>query len=128
MKRLLLTFLCLCLAVASGFYMWRYYQGWGSYWVRYYFSGAVYVVIWSLLFYLLWPSRKNIIRIPVIVFIATCAVEFLQLWKPQFLEVFRSTLIGAAIMGTCFVWLQFPFYFLGALLSAVILRLLENIK
>jgi hypothetical protein len=118
----------LCLAAASGFYMWRYYNGWGSYWVRFYFSGSVYVAVWCLLFFLLWPSRKNIIRIPTAVFIATCALEFLQLWRPDFLQAFRSTLAGAALIGTCFVWLQFPFYVLGAIGSIIILSLLEKIK
>jgi hypothetical protein len=124
----MITFLCLCLAVASGFYMWRYYKGWGSHWVRFYFSGSVYVVIWCLLFFLLRPGRKNVIRIPAVVFIATCALEFLQLWRPDFLQAFRSTLAGAALIGTCFVWLQFPFYVLGAIGSIIILSLLEKIK
>jgi hypothetical protein len=128
MKRRILTFLCLCLAVALGFCMWRYYDGWGRYWVRYYFSGAVYVVAWSLLFFLLWPGRPNAIRIPIAVFIATCILEFLQLWKPDFLQAFRSTLVGAALMGTCFVWLQFPFYVLGTLVSIIMLGLLAKIK
>ena len=123
-----ITFLCLCLAVASGFYMWRYYEGWSSYWVKYYFSGSVYVIIWCLLFFLFWPSSRNILRIPIAVFIATCALEFLQLWKPDFLQELRSTLAGAAILGTTFVWLQFPFYVLGAIVSIIILSLLAKIK
>jgi hypothetical protein len=127
-KRRLITSLCVFLAVALGFYMWRYYNGRGSYWVRFYFSGSVYVVIWCLLFFLLWPVRKNVIRIPVSVFIATCALEFLQLWKPDFLQTFRSTLAGAALIGTSFVWLQFPFYVLGAIVSIIILRMLAKIK
>jgi hypothetical protein len=127
-KRRAVTFFCLCLAVALGFWMWRCYHGWGRYWVSYYFSGAVYVIIWSLFFFLLWPGRPNVIRIPVVVFIATCILEFLQLWKPNFLEAFRSTLAGAAIIGTCFVWLQFPFYLLGAVASVILLGLLTKIK
>ncbi len=128
MKRGIITLLCLCLAVVSGFYMWRYYDGWGRYWVRYYFSGAVYVIIWSLLFFLFWPSRRNVIRIPIAVFTATCILEFLQLWRLDFLQAFRSTLAGAALMGTTFVWLQFPFYVLGAIVSIIMLRLLIKIK
>jgi len=108
--------------------MWRYYDGWGRYWVRYYFSGAVYVIIWSLLFFLFWPSRRNVIRIPIAVFTATCILEFLQLWRLDFLQAFRSTLAGAALMGTTFVWLQFPFYVLGAIVSIIMLRLLIKIK
>lgn len=106
--------------------MWRYYDGWARYWIRYYVSGAVYEIIWCLLFFLLWPSRANTVRIPIIVFVATCVLEFLQLWEPPLLEAFRATLIGAAIIGTCFVWLQFPFYVAGSLVSALLLRVLSR--
>jgi hypothetical protein len=108
--------------------MWRYYDGWGHYWVRYYFAGAVYVIIWCLFFFLFWPSRMNVIRVPIVVFTVTCALEFLQLWRPDFLQAFRSTLVGAALIGTSFVWLQFPFYVLGAVVSIILLSLLVNIK
>lgn len=126
-KRRLITFLCLCIAVTSGFYMWRFHKGRGSYLVRFYYSGAIYVLIWSLLFFLIWPGSRNTIRIPIAVFIATCTLEFLQLWKPDFLQAFRSTLAGAAILGTSFVWLQFPFYVLGVITSIIILSLLSKI-
>jgi len=126
-KRRVLTFLCLSLAVPLGFCMWRYYDGWGRYWVRYYFSGVVYVLVWCLLFFLFWPSRANVIRIPILVFAATCVLEFLQLWEPHLLQAFRSTVIGAALIGTSFVWLQFPFYVLGTIVSTVFLGLLADI-
>ena len=81
-----------------------------------------------MVFFLLWPRKKNIIRIPVAVFIATCILEFLQLWKPEFLQIFRATLIGAALIGTDFVWLQFPYYLLGTVLSALLLAILAREK
>jgi hypothetical protein len=104
--------------------MWRYYHGWGADWVRYYVSGSVYVIIWSLLLFSVWPSRPNTIRIPAYVLAATCVLEFLQLWQPPFLQAFRATLPGAALIGTSFVWLQFPFYLAGFLCSVLLLKLL----
>jgi hypothetical protein len=126
MRNRIVTFLCFCLAVALGFWMWRYYDGWGRDLVRYYISGSVYVLIWSLLFFLFWPSRANTILIPIVVFAATCALEFLQLWKPPFLEACRATLPGSAVLGTSFVWRRFPYYFAGMLASILLLRVLAG--
>lgn len=120
--------LCLIIAASLGFWMWRYYRGWGEYWVRFYVSGAVYEIIWCLFLFFFWPRRAYIVRIPLIVFISTCILEFLQLWKADFLRTFRATLIGAALIGTDFVWLQFPFYVFGSAVSVVLLAILANKK
>ena len=112
------------IATPMGYLMWRHYHGWGEYWVRYYVSGAVYEIIFCLAFFFLWPSKANIIRIPIVVLLATCALECLQLYKAEFLEEFRRTLIGAALIGTDFVWLQFPFYILGVVISVFLLAAL----
>jgi len=125
-KQRVRVLLCLAIAISVGFLMWRYYRGWGEYWVRFYVSGIVYEIVWCLVFFFFWPSRANIVRIPVIVFIATCILEFLQLWKPEFLQAFRATLVGAALIGTDFVWLQFPFYVLGSAISILVLAILAG--
>jgi hypothetical protein len=118
--------ICLAIATLLGFWMWRYYRGWAEYWVRFYVSGIVYEIIWCLVLFLFWPRRAYIVRIPLIVFISTCILEFLQLWKAEFLERFRATLVGAALIGTDFVWLQFPFYVLGSAISVFLLAILAN--
>ena len=104
-----------------GYLMWRHYHGWGEYWVRFYVSGAIYEIIFCLVCFFFWPSKVNIVRIPIAVFLATCILEFLQLCKAEFLEEFRRTLVGAALIGTDFVWLQFPFYVLGTVVSVFLL-------
>lgn len=48
------------------------------------------------------------------VFVATCAVEVLQLWKAPFLEAMRATLLGRLILGNTFNWVDFPAYILGS--------------
>ena len=111
-----------------GFCLWRYYSGWGEYWIRFYISGIIYVMFWCLFFFLFWPGKKNIFRIPLAVFVATCALEFLQIWKPAFLQSFRSTLLGSALLGTSFVWLQFPYYVAGAAISVLLLTILAGQK
>jgi hypothetical protein len=120
--------LCLAVATLLGFGMWRYYRGWAEYWVRFFVSGAVYEIIWCLFLFSFWPRKAYIVRIPLIVFISTCILEFLQLWKAEFLQSFRATLVGMALIGTDFVWLQFPFYVLGSAVSIALLALLANKK
>jgi hypothetical protein len=105
-----------------GFWMWKCYRGWADCWIRFYISSIVYVMILSVGLFTVLPSRKNVWRIPLIVFVLTCGLEFLQLYKPPILQAFRAMLIGAALIGTDFVWLQFPFYVIGALCSYLLLR------
>jgi hypothetical protein len=72
--------------------------------------------------------QENILPIVVGVFLGTSILEFLQLWQADFLERFRATLIGAALIGTYFTWLQFPFYVLGIILAILLLLLIERTK
>lgn len=123
--RIISAVLSLALA-AMGFWMWKYYHGWAQHRIRFYVSGIVYVLVWSVGLFAVLPGRKNIWRIPLIVFVLTCGLEFLQLYQPQFLQAVRTTLAGAAILGTCFIWLQFPYYIAGALCSYLLLKFIYS--
>jgi len=123
----ILSLVLLLILSLMGFWIWRYYQGWAEGWIRFYISGIVYVMVLSVGLFAVLPGGRNVWRIPLIVFILTCGLEFLQLYKPPFLQAFRSTLIGAALIGTCFVWLQFPFYIAGALFSYLLLKFLFSV-
>lgn len=127
-KLRIISIIALIVLSIMGFWMWRYYHGREQYLVRYYISGIVYVMILSVGFFIIWPSSKNVLRIPVIAFIFTCCLEVLQLYKPPFLQAIRATLIGQAILGTDFVWLQFPFYIAGGLCSYLLLKFLFLFK
>ena len=118
--------ICLLIITPVGFLIWRYYRGTPDNWARFYSPDVLYVIFWSLIFFFFWPSRANIVRIPVIVFLMTCILEFLQLWRPAYLESFRATLVGAALLGRSFSWVQFPFYVLGLSVSILILVILSN--
>ena len=37
----------------------------------------------------------------------TFALEFLQLWKPPFLQAVRSTFLGHVLIGSSFSWFDF---------------------
>ena len=99
------------------FWIWRCYDGPLRIWINFYISGIFYVLFWCLFLFFFWPKKKYAARIAVLVLLATCGLEFLQLYKPPFLQQIRSTFLGMAVLGTCFVWRQFPYYIIGALLS-----------
>ncbi len=123
-RRRLGALLSLCVVGPLGFWLWRYYDGPWKVWVNFYATGIIYEIFWCLVLYLFWPRKEDAVKIAVIVFIFTCVLESLQLWEAAFLENIRSTLIGAALIGTCFVWWQFPYYVAGSVIGFVWLRLL----
>jgi hypothetical protein len=124
----MVSFVLLFILSAVGFWLWHCYRGWGRYWVKDYISGVVYVMILSVGMFTILPSRKNVMRMPLIAFVLTGILEFLQLYKPPILQAFRATLIGQALIGTTFVWLQFPFYTAGAICSYFLLKFLFSVK
>ncbi|MBN2020309.1 MAG: DUF2809 domain-containing protein [Sedimentisphaerales bacterium] len=124
-KQRIILLIGILITASSGFLLWRYYRGTAQNWVRFYLPDVFYVMFWCFVFFLIWPSRTNVVRIPVIVLIVTCILEFLQIWKPPFLQSIRSNLLGAALFGTCFIWKQFPYYFIGCALSILFLKLLS---
>ncbi len=86
-------------------------------WLGDYGAGMLYVFFWTLVF--CWGNPVASPRgIAGMVFLVTCALEFLQLWHPAWLEVVRSTWAGRVLIGTVFSMWDFPFYLLGAVLGA----------
>jgi hypothetical protein len=115
--------LSLCIVTPLGFWMWLY-RGPSRVWLNYYASGAVYEIFWCLTVFFFWPQRQKIPKIALGVFVITCLLEFLQLWKPVFLERIRATFLGSALIGTDFTWGQFPYYALGSVIGWLWLRML----
>ena len=102
----------------------KFYSGPGNEWFNNYGAGVVYEIFWILLASLFFPSKRSANVIPVYVFVMTCILEFLQLWHPPFLEMIRSFFLGSALVGTTFVWWDFPHYVFGCLMGWIWLRLL----
>jgi len=113
--------LSLCIVTPLGFCLWGY-DGPGKVWFNFYATGILYEIFWCLVLFFFWPKRENALKIAVFVFVMTCVLEVLQLWEPMFLEKIRSTFLGMALIGTSFVWRQFPHYVLGSLIGLVWLR------
>ncbi|HEY9600162.1 MAG TPA: DUF2809 domain-containing protein [Allocoleopsis sp.] len=117
----LLILLSLLVITPLGFLS-KSYTGIEQEWINDYSGDILYEVFWCLFFFLLIPTRKAIAQIPIWVFAVTCALEFLQLWKPPFLEAIRATFIGRTLLGTTFAWWDFPHYAVGCCIGWLWLR------
>ena len=118
------TFFFLLLITPLGFYT-KYYSGPASQWVHNSMGGILYVLFWSL-FVSLFIAKPPVFKIATIVFLLTCIIELLQLWQPAFLMHLRSTFIGRTILGTSFSPFDFLHYFLGFILSIVLLKFITR--
>lgn len=89
------------------------------------FGSIAYTIFWILLVQLLAPKASPKWT-AIGVLLATCAIEFLQLWQPPLLQTMRATLPGRLILGNTFLWDDFPPYFVGCLLGWMIVKLLRH--
>jgi len=94
----------------------KFYRGWGEGWINDYAGGILYEILWMILVTLAWP-RLKLWKVAIAVFLFTCFLEVLQLWHPPLLQAMRSTLLGKLILGTTFVWWDFPHYAIGCVLG-----------
>ena len=105
------TALSLLAVVPFGFYT-KFYTGPAANWVNNSLGGVFYEIFWCLLVFL-FRGRTTPWKIATAVFVATCLLEFLQLWHLPFLELLRNTFIGRTVLGATFTWSDFPYYALG---------------
>jgi hypothetical protein len=124
----LLLFICLLVIIFLGIYT-KFYKGFGEEWVRDYSGDILYEICWCLLVFAVIPKHKQkqaIALIPVWVFLVTCSLEVLQLWQTPILQTARSSFLGKLLLGTTFVWWDFPHYLLGAWLGWLWLKFIGN--
>ncbi|GAB4298422.1 MAG: hypothetical protein Fur0025_36890 [Oscillatoriaceae cyanobacterium] len=91
----------------------KFYRGPGQAWLNDSFGGVPYEIFWILLVVFIWP-QLSAARAALLVFITTCFLEFLQLWHPPFLEAIRANFFGRLVLGTTFIWWDFPYYVIGS--------------
>lgn len=105
-------------------YIVRFYHGGQNEWSD--FGGSVaYEIFWIMLVIVCLP-RSSLLWTAIAVCLATCAIEFLQLWKPPLLQMIRATLPGRIILGNTFNWSDFPSYFVGSFLGWAWVRSLRE--
>ncbi len=117
--------LSLCIVTPTGF-LFKNYSGPAAWWFNNYGAGLLYEIFWCLVVFFFLPNKKHTAHIAASVFIITCLLEVLQLWQPWLLQQLRSTFLGAALLGTTFVWWDFPHYLLGCLLGWLWMRALAK--
>ncbi|NEP38848.1 MAG: DUF2809 domain-containing protein [Okeania sp. SIO2H7] len=103
----------------------KFYQGPLEDWVNNSFSSIFYEAFWIFLVISIRPQLPPGL-VAFWVFIVTSILEFLQLWKPPFLQAIRSTFLGRMLLGTTFVWSDFFYYVLGCILTWLALRYLKQ--
>ena len=106
----------ICVVTPLGFWC-KFYDGPAEVWFNNYGGGVLYEIFWCLVFFLIRPTKKNATIIAVGVLVITCLLETMQLWHPAFLQQIRATFLGKALLGTTFVWWDFPHYILGCFLA-----------
>ena len=117
--------MALCIITPLGLGLW-FYDGPGRRWFNFYLTCSAYEVFWCLVVFFFWQQKRNAAPIALGVFVVTCGLEVLQLWQPVFLQQIRSTFLGMALIGTDFVWRQFPYYIAGAGMGWFLMRLLAK--
>lgn len=99
----------------------KFYRGRFETWFHNYAGGIIYEIFWIVLFGALF-SRVSAGRIALSVFVVTCGLEFLQLWRPPFLEILRSNFFGRALLGNGFDRWDFIYYVIGSTLGWALCR------
>ncbi len=99
----------------------KFYPGPGHKWFNNYFGDFLYQIFLILLVTFVWPQASPAWT-SLGVFIFNCAIEFLQLWQPPFLQAIRATLFGRLLLGNSFVWDDFLYYGGGCTLGFIWVR------
>jgi hypothetical protein len=117
------TLISLLLVVPIGFYS-KFYAGPAAFWVNNSLGGVWYEIFWCLVACLSFDQGKPWL-IATVVLMATCTLEFLQLWHPPMLEYLRGFFIGRTVLGTSFAWSDFPYYVAGCGIGWLWIRCLQ---
>ena len=117
--------LSLCIITPAGF-LCKYYSGPAHLWFNCYGAGVMYEVFWCMVIFFFCPRKAATTKIAISVFCVTSFLELLQLWQPWFLQQARSTFLGGALLGTTFVWWDFPHYVLGCLIGWLCMRIISK--
>jgi hypothetical protein len=104
--------LTLVILVPLGYWV-RFSQGLIPAWLHDALGSVAYEIFWITLFALLAPNMA-VQWVALGVCLATCGLEFLQLWQPPVLQMIRATLPGRLVLGNTFTWSDFPPYFVGS--------------
>ncbi|WP_319419898.1 ribosomal maturation YjgA family protein [Pleurocapsa sp. FMAR1] len=120
MNRNVAIFILILIIVPLGLFS-KAYTGIGQAWVHDYSGDILYEILWCLVFSWFFPSKRATVIIPVWVFIVTSLIEISQLFFTHVPIALRETIIWKLLLGSTFVWWDFPHYAIGCLLGWLIL-------
>lgn len=89
-------------------------------------GSIAYQIVWILLVLFIYPPI-NLRWIAIWVCVGSCAIEFLQLYQPPWLQAIRATWPGRLLLGSTFLWSDFPAYFGGSYLGWLWARWLRGL-
>ena len=112
-RRYRLAILLSLIAIVPIGYWVRFSSFGGAAWLQDALGSVAYEIFWILLLVLLAPQILPL-RAAIAVCLATCAIEFLQLWQPAWLQAIRATLPGRLVFGNTFSWADVPAYAIGS--------------
>lgn len=90
--------------------------------------GSIAYQIFFIALVQFWFPKVSIAKTAIGVFLFSCAIEFLQLWKPPFLQAIRTTLPGRLVLGNTFLWADFPPYIIGNVVGWLLIRSLKKLS
>ncbi|TSA28161.1 DUF2809 domain-containing protein [bacterium] len=125
-KRILFNLIALLIITPLGFFT-KFYTGSGAAWVNNSLGGVFYEIFWCLLIFMIFIKFKPVL-IATVVFLITCALEFTQLWKPEFLEILRENFLLRTVIGNSFTWSDFPYYLIGSIGGFVLMIMIKKIS
>ena len=88
-------------------------------------GSIAYQVMLMFLTAVLFPGASPA-KLALGVFLFSSGIEFLQLCKASVLVAARATWVGRVILGTTFLWADFPPYALGCVIGWLALRILRK--
>lgn len=120
------TLISLAIVTPLGFAT-KIYNGIFADWVSNSLGGVFYEIFWCLILLFIFIRLKPIV-ISILVFLITSLLEFLQLFSNHLLEIIRSNFIGRTIIGSCFVWNDFIYYFVGCAIGYFWIKMILKSK
>jgi hypothetical protein len=124
-NRHLAIFVLLLIIVPLGLFS-KTYTGIGQAWINDYLGDILYEILWCLVCFWFFSSQKATIYIPIWVFIVTSIIEVSQLFFARVPLALRETIIWKLLLGSAFVWWDFPHYALGSWLGWLLLNKINH--
>jgi len=109
-KRIMYLIIC-CITIAVGLFI-RYKRAWFPDVVNLYLGDILYAFMMFYIVSFIVVHKNKFIRAYIALFICF-SIEFLQLYKAEWIVAVRQTLPGKLILGSGFLWSDLIAYMIG---------------